>query len=321
MSSLSNKLVSVVIVTVGTGEYIFSLLETVLYQSYQNIEIIIIDNSKKTEIGFKIKKLYPKVFLYTLIDRLSYCDSLNKAIASCGGDFILCLNDDVKLDKDFIINALQGFELAGKVGMVSGKVLRFDGRVLDSAGLTLSIFRTAKERGYGKIDRRQFNKRNFIFGVNGAVAFYRRSMLEQIKVEDEYFDSDFGFFYEDLDLSWRAQNFGWKGYYIPEAVAYHARGASVRANGQINRKYARRFLSDGLYFDLVKNRYLTVIKNETLFNFILHLPFIVLYDTVCFFYTLLFRFSFFSGLEFKELKVFSALKKRDVLRKIIAGLK
>lgn len=321
MCLLSNKLVSVVIVTVGTGEYIFRLLETVLLQTYKNFEIIIIDNSRKTEFGSKIKKLYPKAFLYTFTDKLSYCDSLNKAIVSCNGEFVLCLNDDVKLDKYFIENALSGFDIGKEVGMVSGKVLRFNGRLLDSAGLTLSIFRTAKERGYGKTDTGQFNKKGFIFGVNGAVAFYRKCMLEQIKVEEQYFDSDFGFFYEDLDLAWRAQNFGWKSYYIPEAVAYHERGASVRLHAQINRWCARRFLNDDLYFDLVKNRYLAVIKNETPLQLLLHLPFIVLYDLVCFFYTLFFRFSFFTRLDPKGLKVGNALRKRGVIRMLKTGLK
>jgi len=67
---------------------------------------------------------------------------------------------------------------------------------------------------------------------------------------------------------------GWKAYYIPDAVAYHMRGASVRTASGINKTYARRYLSNELYADLIKNRYRTIIKNESLFSILLHLPFI-----------------------------------------------
>ena len=109
--------------------------------------------------------------------------------------------------------------------MVSAKVLRADGKTIDSTGLFLSVWRTAGERGHGLIDTGRFEREEYIFGVNGAVAFYRRQMLEEIKIGQEYFDPDFHIFYEDLDMAWRAQRAGWRGYYIPQAIAYHARGS------------------------------------------------------------------------------------------------
>ncbi|MFH1199426.1 MAG: hypothetical protein V1650_04665, partial [Candidatus Omnitrophota bacterium] len=121
------------------------------------------------------------------------------------------------------------------------------------------------------------------------VAFYRKEMLEDIKEDQDYFDSDFHFFYEDLDIAWRAEKKGWKGYYIPEALAYHIRGATARRSEGINKKYARRYLNDGLHLDLIKNRYLTIIKNESCLDFLLHLPFIILYDFVIWSYILVFR--------------------------------
>jgi GT2 family glycosyltransferase len=219
----------------------------------------------------------------------SYCQALNIGIGESKGEFILCLNDDVALDKMFIPEALKGFAISQDIGMVSGKILRFDQRTIDSAGLSVSIWRTAKERGYGKPDKGQLEKAGFVFGVGGAVAFYRREMLERIKLEGEYFDSDFGFFYEDLDLAWRGGRFGFRGYYMPTAVAYHARGLTARGGRGINKPFARRFLDNALHSRLIKNRYLTMIKNESLWGFILYLPFIFFYDCASWGYVLLFR--------------------------------
>jgi GT2 family glycosyltransferase len=173
--------------------------------------------------------------------------------------------------------------------MVSGKVLRFDKKTLDTTGLFLSLWRTAKERGYGIKDRGQFDQSEYIFGVNGAVAFYSRKMLEDIKIKGSYFDVDYRIFYEDLDISWRAHNFGWKAYYIPQAVAYHARGATVRPAGGIGKPHARRYLTEELQQNLIINRYCTIIKNEGLFSLLLHLPFILFYDSLILIYNLFFN--------------------------------
>jgi len=103
-------------------------------------------------------------------------------------------------------------------------------------------------------------------------------MLDEIKIDAEYFDHDFHIFYEDLDVAWRAQRLGWKGYYIPQAIAYHLRGGTARAPQGINKGYARRYLGKELHFDLVKNRYLTIIKNIAFWELVLRLPFIMIYD-------------------------------------------
>src|SRR3989338_6010416 len=102
--------------------------------------------------------------------------------------------------KDLLKMRSEDFFVNEKIGMVSGKLLRSDRRIIDSAGLFLSCWRTAKERGYGLKDRGQFEKEEYVFGVNGAAAFYRKKMLDEIKLGSEYFDSDFHIFYEDLDV-------------------------------------------------------------------------------------------------------------------------
>ena len=257
MNEMSTKLVSVIVVSARQHNYLEACLESIQKQTYPHIELIVID---------------------TYLENLSYCQSLNRGIKESKGDFILCLNDDVSLKENFAEEAIKGFEISDKIGMVSGKILRMDGKTLDSTGLFLSIFRTAKERGYGCKDQGQFERPGYIFGVTGAVAFYRKDMLEQIKLGNEYFDEGFGFFYEDLDIAWRAQNYGWKGYYLPQAIAYHVRGASLRQTRGINKKFARNYISQDLLWRLIKNRYLTIKKNDNLLDFLLHLPFILIYD-------------------------------------------
>ncbi|MFI5205634.1 MAG: hypothetical protein ACHQVK_01720 [Candidatus Paceibacterales bacterium] len=47
----------------------------------------------------------------------------------------------------------------------------------------------------------------------------------------EYFDVDFHSYWEDVDLTWRMANAGWKNVFVPGAVGYHGRGAASSENG------------------------------------------------------------------------------------------
>lgn len=317
METKSNKIVSAIVVTCGINNYLKSCLDSIKEQTYSAFEIIVIDNSLNWNFNQVITGSYPYIKSYLSPKNLFYCEALNKGIKISKGDFTLCLNEDVILDKRFIEEALKGFFLDTKVGMVSGKILRSDRRTIDSTGLFLSFYRTAKERGYGFKDRGQFEKEGYIFGVNGAVAFYRRDMLEDIKINSDYFDTDYRIFYEDLDIAWRGRNFGWKAYYIPQAIAYHVRGATFRPDSGINKPFARRYLNNELQNDLIKNRYLTMIKNESGLDFLLHLPSVALYDFITWVYVLLFRPKvikiFFLNLKYLK----DALKKRRLIHFLV----
>jgi GT2 family glycosyltransferase len=289
MKNDSSALVSIIIVTIGAQDYLWHCLDSVKAQSYSNLEVIVIDNSLYVDFSAKLRQSFTFIKLYLSAQNLYYGVSLNKGIELSQGKFILCLNDDVILDAGFIQEGIRGFLIKENIGSVSGKILRGNRKTLDSTGLFLSVWRTAKERGYGKCDLGQFQKPGFIFGVNGAVAFYRKEMLEKIKDRNGYFDSRFGMFYEDLDVSWRAQKRGWLAYYIPTAVAFHVRGGSFRPDSGIGKAIARRYLKDQLHCDLIKNRYLTILKNEKFFSFLLHFIPILIYDLCVWIYVILFR--------------------------------
>lgn len=281
--------------------------------------IIIIDNSTDSAISRKFAN--DQRFEFFPPSNSAYGQALNKGIAASASPFILCLNDDVILDEHYIENAIKGFYANDKVGMVSGRILRSGSNKIDSTGLFLGCFRSAKERDYGTKDTGQRNKEEIVFGVTGAVAFYRRQMLECIKLGGDYFDPDFGFFYEDLDLAWRANNFGWKGYYVPSARAYHVRGLTARGAKGAGKRLARRFLSDELYLNLIHNRHLSIIKNEGLLHLLLFFPFILFYDAMTLCFTVLFRPRLLMRLFPGRAALLSALNKRKLIKSKLALVK
>ncbi len=289
MKGKKENLVTVVVVTVGKKNYLSKCLESIQNQSYPCLQIVVIDNSLNPQLAKKISDNFSGIEVYSSLINLFYAAALNKGIELSRGEFVLCLNDDIVLESNFIEEAIKGFWLKEDIGMVTGKILRGDKKTLDSTGLFLSTFRSAKERGYGSRDSGQFQKEGFVFGACGAAGFYRKKMLDEIKEGEEYFDSNLVIFYEDLDLAWRANRFGWKGYYLPKAIAYHIRGGSFRPDSGFDKPFARRYLSDRFHAILIRNRYLVIAKNETVINLILFFIPILIYDICSWFYLIVFR--------------------------------
>ena len=185
------------------------------------------------------------------------------------------LNQDTRLDKEFCREALKGFTGTSRVGMVSGRILRFDETTVDSLGQYLSRSLYPKERGYNTPWRSIQEEEREIFSVCGAVAFYRRAMLQEVAFQGEYLDEDFFMFFDDIDLGWRAQRRGWKARYAPEAIAFHSRSGTLSPGRKVG-LFFRRPLE--LRYHLVKNRYLTLLKNASWREVIKALPFLLLRD-------------------------------------------
>lgn len=270
-------MVSVIIVNYNKKDLLKRCLDSVMGQGFKDIEIIVVDNASKDASVEMVGTYYPEARLIWNTGNLLFCKAYNQGIDTSKGNFILCLNNDVILDKDYLKEALLAIGLDTKVGMVSGKILRMDKKTIDSTGLFPGRNRKPVERGYGKKDAGQYEKSGYVFGASGACAFFRRSMLMDIKDGHGYFDERFGMYYEDLDLCWRAQKKGWKGYYIPKAIAYHERGGTAvmhKGRGTLNFPC----LPDELKMRYIKNRYRCMAKNDSFWGILVNLPFILWYE-------------------------------------------
>jgi GT2 family glycosyltransferase len=102
-------------------------------------------------------------------------------------------------------------------GIATGKLLSADGLRIDSTGDFYSVWGLPWPRGRGETDLKKYDGQTEIFGASGGASLYRVKMLAEVGLFDEAFFA----YYEDVDLSFRAQLAGWKVAYEPTAVAYH----------------------------------------------------------------------------------------------------
>jgi len=255
----NNETVSVCVVNWNGMKYLPKCLNSIYAQDYRcEVEVIIVDNNS-TDGSLEYLENQDRIKLMKNEVNKGFSYAYNQAIKASKGDYILPLNFDVFIEKNFISEMVKTIKSDPSIGIVSAKLYKqIDGNesnILDSTGIVMEHF-FMRPRGETEEDKGQYDdiEKRRIFGACGAAPFYRMAMLEDIRFPDEVFDKDFVNYVEDVDLSWRAQLRGWVCVYNPKATAYHERGATRKNNNKIKRDY--------LVYGF-KNRYGSMVKNMT----------------------------------------------------------
>jgi GT2 family glycosyltransferase len=108
------------------------------------------------------------------------------------------------------------------VGIATGKILKMDGSTIDTTGDMYTTWGIPYPRGRDTKDTQQYENEEYVFSACGGASLYRIELFKEIGL----FDEDFFAYYEDVDLSFRAQLAGWKIYYTPKAIVHHKVGGS-----------------------------------------------------------------------------------------------
>ncbi|MGI8824310.1 MAG: glycosyltransferase family 2 protein [Chloroflexota bacterium] len=259
------------IVTYNSASVIDACLTSVTAQDYANFSVTVIDNDSRDNTRDVLEPWRNRgIHVLTNDANLYYSRAHNYGIHETDSEFVLTLNPDVIIRPDFLARVVNAFDRHPRIGSINGKLLLLDSTrtdfstlaalpvdtmLIDSAGLMMFRSRRPFLRGNRKPAGSTCMEPAHIFGADGACAAYRRTMLDDVAVEAEYFDNDFVIYREDVDLAWRARLYGWDAYYLPEAVGYHVRGFHP---GQ-----SRRSIPNHLKRQSVKNGWLLVIKNDT----------------------------------------------------------
>jgi GT2 family glycosyltransferase len=99
--------------------------------------------------------------------------------------------------------------------------------VLDSTGVVATRARLFRDRDEGHPATGVDRDAGEVFGVTGACALLRREALEDVRWHDgQVLTEDLFAYFDDVDLAWRLQRFGWRCRYEPSAGAAHERGGA-----------------------------------------------------------------------------------------------
>jgi len=191
--------------------FVKECLDSILNQSYEIDEIIVIDDASDEPYEFNYSNVM--ILRNKLNKGAPYCRNMGLLHAS--GEYILMLDDDVEIDTiDFIKKGLNIFQTCKDIKMVTP--LKIDRT--KKGEFEVSCFAQRKVDG-------QFKK---IIAKKGYVDFGCMVYLaeKQALVEIGGYDTAFGdmkghSYREETDLQVRLRKSGYKIYYDPELKIYH----------------------------------------------------------------------------------------------------
>jgi GT2 family glycosyltransferase len=268
--------ISAVVVSFNSEKFLRQNILSLLQQTVPFKRVIIVDNASRDGSRGVVESFKGLEPLY-LQENIGYAAAANRGIVQAGSELVLVANADIVLDADFNRRVMEFFAVHPQAGLLSPLILRFDRETIDSAGQAYSWALHPRELRYNRRAERVVLEEKEIFSVCGAATVFSRSALEKLKVGDEFYDEDFFMFGEDFDIGWRAGLLGLRAFFAPKAVAYHFRSATLPRTwwSHVSLALAR---PASLRYHIVKNRYLTLIKNFRLARFWWALPFIFAKD-------------------------------------------
>ena len=203
-----------------------------LQQQTLRPEIIIVDNNssddsvERFEDHIKSQKKDAPILIKNS-QNLGFAGGINTGLIYAkehNFEYIGVLNPDAIADKKWCRALVDELSTHLDCGIATGIMQRRDGKTLDTTGDFYTTWGLPGPRNRDEPVKNAPSKPGEVFGATGGGAIYRAAIFDDI----DMFDEDFFMYYEDVDLSFRAQLAGWKVRFTPEAIAYHKVGASSK---------------------------------------------------------------------------------------------
>lgn len=176
-------------------------------------------------------------------------------------DYILLLNNDTVVDKDFLSELIE-FSERTKADIVGPKIYYYDfngkKNVISFIGEKIVPWKAAGKRyGANEEDRGQYDNPMEVDRVEGSCMLVRAKVFEKVG----FLDEDYFLFYEETDFCIRAKKAGFKIMYCPTAKIWHKVGGSTGKISPIR------------FYNFARSRVLFIKK-----NFKLYLPLYLIYE-------------------------------------------
>jgi O-antigen biosynthesis protein len=238
---------SIVIVNYNVKHFLWQCLHSVQKAIVgMQAEVFVVDNNSTDGSMDFIEAEFPWVIAIRNQENVGFSKANNQAMRIAQGTHILLLNPDTILEEQTLHKALAFMEAHPNCGGLGARMLDGKGQFLPESkrGLPTPAVAFYKIFGISKLFPRSPKFSRYHMGhlsemgthevevLAGAFMLMRKTALEKVGLLDEQF-----FMYgEDIDLSYRIVQGGFKNYYTPEVRIIHYKGESTK-KGSINYVY------------------------------------------------------------------------------------
>ena len=218
-------------------------------------EVFVVDNNSVDNSVAMVREKFPEVKLIVNQQNTGFAVANNQAIRQSTGKYVLLLNPDTVVREDTFKNCLDFMEAHPEAGGLGVKMIDGSGKFLPESkrGFPSPFVAFCKTFGLSTLFPKSkiFNRYHLgylgkdqtheVDVLAGAFMLLRRSVLDKIGLLDEAF-----FMYgEDIDLSYRIVQAGYKNYYFAGTTIIHYKGESTK-KGSLN--YVRTFYNAMIIF-------------------------------------------------------------------------
>ncbi len=254
--------VSIVIPNYNGERYLQKCLDSIMIQSMQPDEIIIVDNDSHDNSMDIIRRYGDKIKTIIMDKNYGFSVAVNRGIKESKCDYVALLNNDTELQPQWLEKLVECISSDDKIFACCSKMLRYDNRnIIDDAGDFYTALGWEQKIGDGAHDDTDYLTSREVFSACAGAAIYRKSVFDIIG----YFDENFFAYMEDVDISYRAKVYGYKNYYCAEAKVYHIGSAT---SGSKYNDFKVKLAS--------RNNIYLIHKNMTLWQIIINFIFILL---------------------------------------------
>ena len=230
---------SVIIVNYNVKYFLEQCLHSV-YKSAQNLrtEIIVVDNNSVDGSCQMIHEKFSEVVLIENKVNVGFSKANNQAIRKATGKYILLLNPDTVVQENTFSSCIHFMDTHPDAGCLGVKMIDGKGNFLPESkrglptpdvafykifGLS-ALFPSSLRFGRYHLGFLDKDKTHQVDVISGAFMFLRKSVLDSIGLLDE----DFFMYGEDIDISYRITQAGYKNYYFPHTTIIHYKGESTK---------------------------------------------------------------------------------------------
>lgn len=256
-----SKSVSIVILSYNSKEDLKECIPSLVLQSYQDFEIIVVDNASTDGSEEFVRANYPEIKVVQTGKNLGYAAGNNAGFEVAEGEYIVVVNPDTVADPEWLAKLIEPLENDSTITATTSKILIYYQKdKINTCANTAHYTGLTFCRGLN-MSASELNNPQLVGAVSGCSFAIRSDMLKNING----FDSDFFLYQEDADLSWRIRFAGGKILYVPESIIYHKFRLSISPQKE---------------FYLERNRYLILLKNFNLYTLMLLSPAFVVTEVI-----------------------------------------
>lgn len=218
-------IVSVIIPNWNGSDLLEDCLNSLGKQTFRNFEVILVDNGSTDNSLEYVENNFPEVKIIKLKKNFGFARAINEGVKVSEAEYVVFLNNDTKVDKDWLKNLVEYADKHPEVISVNSKLLNFyDNKVIDGVGMMINEVGQAKSIGWQEKDKGQYDKESYVFGATGGAALFRRKDFIKVGL----FDENFFMYSEEVDFAFRAQFLGYKSLLCPKAIVFHKHKATAQ---------------------------------------------------------------------------------------------